>query len=115
MQRSPSSNLIPVLQALFVTFLWSTSWVLIKVGLKEIPAISFAGLRYTLERNPTIGPGGWTPFTTQTGPATFTDTNTAGQPKLDLLRGYGMALDTVDRHAQSQELRLQFVQGLHVL
>jgi drug/metabolite transporter (DMT)-like permease len=31
-----------------VTFLWSTSWVLIKLGLEEIPAISFAGMRYTL-------------------------------------------------------------------
>lgn len=37
-----------VLQALFVTFLWSTSWVLIKVGLDEIPALTFAGLRYSL-------------------------------------------------------------------
>ena len=42
------SHLTPVLQALFVTFLWSTSWVLIKFGLKEIPALSFAGLRYVL-------------------------------------------------------------------
>jgi drug/metabolite transporter (DMT)-like permease len=39
---------IPILQALLVTFLWSTSWVLIRLGLREIPAISFAGLRYTL-------------------------------------------------------------------
>ena len=39
---------LPALQALFVTFLWSTSWVLIKLGLEDIPAISFAGLRYTL-------------------------------------------------------------------
>jgi drug/metabolite transporter (DMT)-like permease len=37
-----------VLEALFVTFLWSTSWVLIKVGLEEIPALTFAGLRYVL-------------------------------------------------------------------
>lgn len=37
-----------VLQAVFVTFLWSTSWVLIKVGLEEIPALTFAGLRYVL-------------------------------------------------------------------
>jgi drug/metabolite transporter (DMT)-like permease len=37
-----------VLQALFVTFLWSTSWVLIKIGLEEIPALTFAGLRYGL-------------------------------------------------------------------
>ncbi|NLE76230.1 MAG: EamA family transporter [Chloroflexi bacterium] len=36
------------LQALFVTLLWSTSWVLIKIGLREIPALTFAGLRYVL-------------------------------------------------------------------
>jgi drug/metabolite transporter (DMT)-like permease len=36
-----------VLQALFVTFLWATSWVLIKIGLQaSLPAITFAGLRY---------------------------------------------------------------------
>lgn len=35
-----------VLIALFVTFLWSTSWILIKVGLVNIPALPFAGLRY---------------------------------------------------------------------
>jgi drug/metabolite transporter (DMT)-like permease len=38
----------PVLQALLVTFLWSTSWVLIKVGLRDLPALTFAGLRYGL-------------------------------------------------------------------
>lgn len=44
-----SSHTIAVLQALLVTFLWSTSWVLIKFGLsEEIPALTFAGLRYTL-------------------------------------------------------------------
>jgi drug/metabolite transporter (DMT)-like permease len=37
-----------VLQALFVTFLWSTSWVLIKFGLTDIPALTFAGLRYSV-------------------------------------------------------------------
>jgi drug/metabolite transporter (DMT)-like permease len=37
-----------VIQALLVTFLWSTSWVLIKIGLVDIPALTFAGLRYTL-------------------------------------------------------------------
>ena len=42
------SHLIPVLQALFVTFLWSSSWVLIKFGLEEIPPLTFAGLRYGL-------------------------------------------------------------------
>lgn len=35
-------------QALFVTFLWSTSWVFIKFGLADIPPLTFAGLRYTL-------------------------------------------------------------------
>jgi len=44
--RSPHSQ--AVLQALFVTFLWSTSWVLIKIGLQDIPALPFAGLRYLL-------------------------------------------------------------------
>jgi drug/metabolite transporter (DMT)-like permease len=43
-----SPRLKAVLQALLVTFLWSTSWVLIKFGLRDIPALPFAGLRYTL-------------------------------------------------------------------
>jgi drug/metabolite transporter (DMT)-like permease len=37
-----------VLLALLVTLLWSTSWVLIRIGLEDIPPLSFAGLRYTL-------------------------------------------------------------------
>lgn len=36
------------LEALFVTTLWSSSWVLIKVGLAGIPPLMFAGLRYGL-------------------------------------------------------------------
>lgn len=43
-----STHLRAVLQALFVTFLWSTSWVLVKIGLEDIPALTFAGLRYSL-------------------------------------------------------------------
>jgi drug/metabolite transporter (DMT)-like permease len=43
-----ASHLWAALQALFVTFLWSTSWVLIKFGLRDIPALTFAGLRYGL-------------------------------------------------------------------
>lgn len=35
-------------QALLVTFLWSTSWVLIKISLNDIPPLTFAGLRYGL-------------------------------------------------------------------
>lgn len=41
-----SSRLFTILQALFVTFLWSTSFIIIKWGLIEIPPITFAGLRY---------------------------------------------------------------------
>lgn len=38
-----------IAQALLVTFLWSISWVLIKIGLREsLPPLTFAGLRYTL-------------------------------------------------------------------
>ncbi len=43
-----TAHLTAVFQALFVTFLWSTSWVLIKIGLVDIPALTFAGLRYGL-------------------------------------------------------------------
>jgi len=35
-------------QALFVVFLWATSWVFVKIGLHDIPPITFAGLRYFL-------------------------------------------------------------------
>ncbi len=35
-----------VFQALFVVFLWATSWVFVKIGLKDIPPVTFAGLRY---------------------------------------------------------------------
>lgn len=50
---TPLNNISPrlraILQAVFVTFLWSTSWVLIKIGLKShLPPLTFAGLRYTL-------------------------------------------------------------------
>jgi drug/metabolite transporter (DMT)-like permease len=46
MPKFLSPHFKAVLQALLVTFLWSTSWVLIKIGLVDIPALSFAGLRY---------------------------------------------------------------------
>lgn len=35
-----------IAQALFVTLLWSSSWVLIKRGLADIPPLQFVGLRY---------------------------------------------------------------------
>jgi drug/metabolite transporter (DMT)-like permease len=46
----PRAQAAAIAQALLVTFLWSTSWVLIKVGLSdlELPPLSFAGLRYLL-------------------------------------------------------------------
>lgn len=44
-----SPQLLPILQAVFVTILWASSWVLIKLGLRaSLPALTFAGLRYTL-------------------------------------------------------------------
>jgi drug/metabolite transporter (DMT)-like permease len=39
---------IAVLQALFVVFLWATSFVFVKIGLQDIPPVTFAGLRYFL-------------------------------------------------------------------
>jgi drug/metabolite transporter (DMT)-like permease len=44
---SQRSGTAAVWLALLVTFLWSTSWVLIKRGLQEVPPLTFAGLRYT--------------------------------------------------------------------
>jgi len=42
------SHLKAILLALLVTFLWSTSFILIKWGLAEIPPLTYAGLRYSL-------------------------------------------------------------------
>ena len=48
MFHHPPSRIRAILLALLVTFLWSTSWILIKIGLKDVPALTFAGLRYML-------------------------------------------------------------------
>ena len=48
MVKNISPHTKAILQNLLVTFLWATSWVLIKRGLEEIPALTFAGLRYFL-------------------------------------------------------------------
>jgi len=48
MLQKLSPRLRAILLALLVTFLWSTSWVLIKIGLEEIPPVTFAGLRFFL-------------------------------------------------------------------
>ncbi len=42
------SHTTATMQALLVTLLWSTSWVLVKWGLKDLPALTFAGIRYCL-------------------------------------------------------------------
>jgi len=46
MLKHHSPHLLATLQALFVAFLWSTSWVFIKIGLQTLPPLTFAGLRY---------------------------------------------------------------------
>ena len=46
--KNKQSHVISIFQALLVTFLWSTSFIIIKWGLVEIPPITFAGLRYSL-------------------------------------------------------------------
>jgi drug/metabolite transporter (DMT)-like permease len=49
-ERVPRQHLVAAGQALLVTFLWSTSWVLIKIGFDEhaLRPLGFAGLRYAL-------------------------------------------------------------------
>lgn len=42
------THLTAVFAALFVTALWSSSWVLIKWGLSDIAPLPFAGLRYAI-------------------------------------------------------------------
>jgi drug/metabolite transporter (DMT)-like permease len=41
-----SPRITAVCTALFVTVLWSSSWILVKLGLNDIPPLTFAGLRY---------------------------------------------------------------------
>jgi drug/metabolite transporter (DMT)-like permease len=42
------NHLVALLEALFVTFLWSTSYVLVKVGLTEMSPLSLVALRYVV-------------------------------------------------------------------
>ena len=57
-----SLRFLTILQALFVSFLWSTSWVLIKIGLNDIniPPLIFAGLRYCIAFGVLLAYGGYT-------------------------------------------------------
>ncbi|MBP8856967.1 MAG: EamA family transporter [Anaerolineaceae bacterium] len=48
MFKSAPKQTHAIFLGLFVAFLWSTSWVLIKFGLQDIPPLTFAGLRYGL-------------------------------------------------------------------
>ena len=48
MVKKPDSHFTTVLQALLVTFLWSTSFIIIKFGLKDLSPLVFAGMRYFL-------------------------------------------------------------------
>jgi len=45
---SEKKHKIAIAQALLVTFLWSTSFVLVKIGLEEVPPVTFAGMRYAI-------------------------------------------------------------------
>jgi drug/metabolite transporter (DMT)-like permease len=57
---SDRARLVAAAQTLLVTFLWATSWVLIKVGLDDLDLqpVSFAGLRYALAAAVLL-PFGW--------------------------------------------------------
>jgi len=47
-QTSVHSRIFAVAGALLVTFLWSSSYILIKIGLEDIKPLSFAAVRYAL-------------------------------------------------------------------
>lgn len=40
--------LMALMEGLLVTFLWSTSYVLVKIGLRELPPLTFASYRYII-------------------------------------------------------------------
>jgi drug/metabolite transporter (DMT)-like permease len=44
----PNKRFLPLTEAFLVTFLWSTSFILIKIGLEEIDPLSFSTYRYGL-------------------------------------------------------------------
>ncbi|MCK4566390.1 MAG: DMT family transporter, partial [Candidatus Thorarchaeota archaeon] len=47
-QDSRRTRIIAIVQDLFVTILWSSSFIIIKFGLEEIPPLTYAGLRYSI-------------------------------------------------------------------
>ncbi|HOP08690.1 MAG TPA: DMT family transporter, partial [Candidatus Methanofastidiosa archaeon] len=44
----PSRRTVSMLEAGLVTFLWSSSFIFIKLGLEDIPPMTFAAYRYTM-------------------------------------------------------------------
>lgn len=46
--RSQKTRIIAIFEALLVTFLWSTSYILIRIGLEEINPLTFAAYRYII-------------------------------------------------------------------
>ena len=48
MKKRLSPRLKAILLAILVVMLWSTSWILIKILVEEVPSITLAGLRYSL-------------------------------------------------------------------
>jgi len=87
-----SSHTRAVLQALFVTLLWSSSWVLIKQGLEDIPALTFAGLRYVLATICLL------PLAARRG--TFRDLRRLPRRDWAELIAFGLALYTITQGAQ---------------
>lgn len=45
---NPPPRIKAILIALVVNTIWATSWIFIKIGLEDIPGLTFAGLRYSL-------------------------------------------------------------------
>lgn len=81
-----------VVEALFVTFLWSSSYVLIKAGLSSIPALTFAGLRYGIAAAVLVAL-----FAVRGNPRTLTDLSRRERVRL---LGLGVLLYAVTQGAQ---------------
>ena len=93
--RTGRQHALAVVQALLVTFLWSTSWVLIKVGLDDLDLapISFAGLRYALAAAILL------PFGIQAMRSAHA-TRPIGRPLLERVAIYGLLFVAVAQGAQ---------------
>jgi drug/metabolite transporter (DMT)-like permease len=81
-----------VLIALIVTFLWSSSWILIKTGLSAIPPLAFAGLRYAIAFIGLLAVGGWS--------GRLQRLRTLDRSDWIPLAGYGLVFITLTQGAQ---------------